>query len=224
MEEKISSPATADVSTRRAWTSAVVVIFCVLIIDQVLKVFVKTHFALHEELFVTGWFRLLFVENRGMAFGMDFVGTMFLTLFRLVAIGLFLWLLSSAIRRHLPAGLRLCLALIIAGAAGNIVDNCFYGLMFSESTPWQVATTVPFGEGYGAFLEGKVVDMFYFPLFTWPDWVPLLGGQVFFNAIFNFADAAISCGAIALLLFYPKYVLASKPKSEATSSDEPAGE
>ena len=86
----------------------------------------------------------------------------------------------------------------------------FYGLIFTESTPYELARLVPFGEGYGSFLSGKVVDMFYFPLFTWPDWVPMVGGNTFFGAIFNFADASISCGAVALVLFYYKYLSQSK--------------
>ena len=106
-------------------------------------------------------------------------------------------------------GLIVCLAMIIAGAMGNIIDNCLYGLFFTESYPADLdmptAHVVPLGQGYGHFLDGKVVDMFYFPLFTWPQWMPILGGKVFFNAIFNFADSSISCGAIALLLFYSRF-------------------
>ena len=182
-------------------------VLLILIADQLIKCFVKTHFLLHESYDVASWFKILFIENSGMAFGMEFVGTMFLTLFRLAAVVFFCWLLVRVVKRGVPTGLVICLSMIVAGAAGNIIDNCFYGLIFSESTGNVIpADFVPFGEGYGSFLEGKVVDMFYFPLFTWPDWMPLVGGDVFFGAIFNFADAAITCGAIAIVVFYFRYI------------------
>lgn len=209
---------------RRDWGLSMAIIVSVLVIDQIIKIYVKTHFVLHEAVDVTSWFQLLFIENKGMAFGMDFVGTLFLTLFRFAAIILFVVLLRNGIRRRLPLGLLCCIALIIAGAAGNLIDNSLYGLIFSESTYWQASEFVPFGQGYGAFLEGKVVDMFYFPLFTWPDWVPVLGGQVFFNAIFNFADAAISCGAIAVLLFYSRFLFSDKTDKKAEDEKDAADE
>ncbi len=166
---------------------------------------------LYERISITDWFQIFFTENKGMAFGMDFIGTMFLAIFRIVAIALFSWLLVKIIRRHYPKGLIVCLAMVVAGAAGNLIDNCIYGLVFTESLPVSLPFSEPsqlvdFGEGYGSFLSGRVVDMFYFPLFTWPDWMPLIGGEVFFNAVFNFADASISCGAVAILLFYHKYL------------------
>ena len=141
-----------------------------------------------------------------MAFGMQFVGTMFLAIFRVIAIGFFCLVLSRLARNKAPYGIIICVAMIIAGAAGNIIDNMFYGLIFTESDSFTLASLVPFGNGYGSFMSGKVVDMFYFPFFTWPDWVPLLGGGTFFGAIFNFADASISVGAVALVLFYYKYI------------------
>lgn len=186
---------------------AILIVLGVIVIDQLIKFDIKTTFMLHEDYVVArDWFHILFTENRGMAFGMQFMGTMFLALFRVVAIGLFCVLLSRLIQRKAPYGLIVCVAMIIAGAAGNIIDNMFFGLIFTESTPYSPAQLVPFGQGYGSFLSGKVVDMFYFPLFTWPDWVPLFGGNTFFGAIFNFADASISCGAVALVLFYHKYI------------------
>ena len=186
------------------------IVVAIIVIDQAIKFAVKTTFCLHESMEVTPWFHQNFTENEGMAWGMSPLSTGWLTLFRVVTIGFFVWLLRKAILQAVPRGLIACIALIIAGAAGNIIDNCFYGLIFSESTPFAEASLVPFGEGYGTFLEGRVVDMFYFPLFTWPDWVPLVGGQVFFNAIFNFADAAISCATIAILIFYSRYVFSGK--------------
>lgn len=186
---------------------ATLIILGVILIDQIIKLEIKTSFTLHEDLVVVNdWFHILFTENRGMAFGMSFVGTMFLAIFRVVAIAFFCFILARLIRRKAPYGLIVCVAMIIAGASGNIIDNMFYGLIFTESTPFDVAHLVSFGQGYGSFLSGKVVDMFYFPLFTWPNWVPVFGGNTFFGAIFNFADASISCGAIALALFYYKYI------------------
>lgn len=188
---------------------AAALVLLILLADQIIKFGVKTNMALYERIDVTDWCKLLFIENRGMAFGMDFIGTMFLTLFRVAAIVLFSFILVRIVRKKAPVGLIVCFALVVAGAAGNIIDNCFYGLIYSESVPGGApAQLVPWGEGYSSFLSGKVVDMFYFPLFRWPSWVPLIGGDVFFGAIFNFADAAISCGAIAILLFYRRYFTA----------------
>ena len=186
---------------------AITILIAVLVIDQIIKFEVKTHFQLHESYHITDWFQLVFTENRGMAFGMQFVGTMFLALFRVVAIAFFCVVLWRLVQRKAPYGLIVCVAMVIAGAAGNIVDNLCYGQIFTESTPWgEPAQLVAWGQGYGSFLSGKVVDMFYFPLFTWPAWMPWVGGDVFFGAIFNFADASISCGAVALALFYYKYI------------------
>lgn len=209
MQSHTDSSAHASIKKRSLITVAVVL--GVIIIDQLIKFDIKTTFLLHEDFCVAGdWFHILFTENRGMAFGMQFVGTMFLALFRIVAIGFFCLVLARLIKRKAPYGVIVCVAMIIAGASGNIIDNMFYGLIFTESTPFSLAQLVPMGQGYGSFMSGKVVDMFYFPLFTWPDWMPLVGGNTFFGAIFNFADAAISCGAVVLLLFYYKYISQSK--------------
>lgn len=187
---------------------SILLILGIIVIDQLIKFDVKTTFFLHEDVTVVDdWFHLLFTENKGMAFGMQFVGTMVLALFRIIAILFFCYVLfKKSISQRAPIGLIICISMIIAGAVGNLIDNMFYGLIFTESNPYQAATLVPFGQGYGSFMSGKVVDMFYFPLFTWPDWIPLVGGNTFFGAIFNFADASISCGAVALVLFYYKYV------------------
>jgi len=183
---------------------ATVIVVAVLIVDQIIKFAVKTSMYVGEQIDVAAWFKIFFVENRGMAFGMEFVGTFLLAIFRVVAIIGFSYVLINLVRKQAKLGLIVCWACVVAGAAGNIIDNCLYGLIFSESGVHcpPVSVVVPFGEGYGSFLTGKVVDMFYFPLFTWPDWMPLVGGDVFFGAVFNFADAAISCGAVALILFY----------------------
>lgn len=206
--------------THRRYWLATVIILSVILADQIIKFVVKTHMMLHEQIDVTSWCKILFVENRGMAFGMSFIGTSILSAFRIFAVIAFIYLLIKMCRRRYPMGLITCVALVVAGAAGNIIDNCLYGLCFSESQPYFTdalpATYVGLGNGYGEFMSGKVVDMFYFPFFTWPDWMPVVGGDVFFGAVFNFADAAISCGAVAILLFYHKYI-SGQPKADADS-------
>jgi signal peptidase II len=183
----------------------------IIIIDQATKFAIKTSMCLHDKIEITSWFQLLFTENEGMAFGMSFVGTMFLALFRIVATALFIYLLYKIVKdKKYPTGLIVVVSMLIAGALGNLIDNFFYGLIFTESLPSFLSTgpahVVPFGEGYGEFLSGKVVDMFYFPFFEWPDWVPLIGGDVFFGAVFNVADAAISIAFVLALCFYSKYL------------------
>lgn len=185
---------------------AVLIILAVIVADQVIKYQIKTTFSLYEFYIIFDWFQLVFTENRGMAFGMDFIGTMALAVFRVAAIGFFVWVLVGLVRRRAAIGLIVCLSMVIAGAIGNIIDNMINGLIYTESIPFAApAQLVPPGEGYGTFLSGKVIDMFYFPLFTWPDWMPLVGGKIFFGAIFNFADASISCGAVAAAIFYHKH-------------------
>lgn len=194
-------------SSRSRGVYATLLIVGIILIDQVIKYVVKTGFSLHETVTVTDWFQLVFTENRGMAFGMSFVGTDLLALFRIVAIAFFCLVLRRLVKRRAPWGVITCVAMVIAGAAGNIIDNLFYGLIYTESLPYAApAHLVSWGEGYGKLLSGRVVDMFYFPLFEWPDWVPFVGGNTFFGAIFNFADASISCGAVALILFYYRYL------------------
>lgn len=177
-----------------------------VVIDQVIKVLVKTNMTLGESIPVLGnWFQLLFVENKGMAFGMAFggvVGKYLLTVFRVVLFGFLVWWISSLIKKGTaPTGVLVGLTLITAGAFGNIVDCLCYGLVFSESTMSTVATW----GSYAPLMQGKVVDMFYFPLWTWPDWVPGLGGHIFFEPVFNFADSCVTCGAIYLILFHWKF-------------------
>ena len=177
-----------------------------VLIDQVIKVLVKTHMTLGESIPVLGnWFQLLFVETKGMAFGMAFggvIGKYLLTLFRLVLFVFLTWWISSLIKKGtVPTGVLVGLTLITAGAFGNIVDCLCYGLIFSESTYDTVATL----GSYAPIMQGKVVDMFYFPLWTWPDWVPGLGGHIFFEPVFNFADSCVTCGAAYLILFHWKF-------------------
>lgn len=188
--------------------AALLTVLLILLIDQISKIWIKTHFTLGESISVTGWFKILFVENNGMAFGIEVLGKLFLSLFRITAIaliGYFLYKLTGK-KDSYKYGYIVCIALIFAGAAGNIIDSLFYGLLFSESTYRSVAVLLPAGGGYAPFLYGKVVDMLYFPLFGfyWPQWVPFVGGEYFefFRPVFNIADSAISVGVIVLILFY----------------------
>lgn len=187
---------------------ALIIILSVLVIDQIIKILVKTGMSLGESIDVTSWFKILFVENNGMAFGMEIFGKLFLSLFRIFAIGFFIWYLIRILNKGFPTGYVVTVSFVIAGALGNLLDCMFYGLIFSASPvgTGAVASFVPIGQGYAPFLYGKVVDMFYFPLWTWPQWVPFVGGDVFFEPVFNFADSCITCGVITLLLFYTKVV------------------
>ena len=194
--------------TLRQGRLATAIVIAVLIIDQIIKIAVKTNMSIGQEIRITNWFYILFVENNGMAFGMEIISKLFLSLFRIVAIFFFVWYLIKIINKGFPTGYIVTIAFVIAGAAGNLIDCIFYGQIFSESTfgPNGVAHFTPFGEGYAPILYGKVVDMFYFPLWTWPDWLPWIGGNIFFSPIFNFADSCITCGIIVLMLFYSRYV------------------
>src|SRR5574344_678429 len=182
--------------SKRQGIVALTIILAILVIDQMIKLWIKTHLCLDESIHVTDWFYIRFIENEGMAWGMTFFNKLVLSVFRIIAVSLIGWYLYRVIQRGKS---RMCyivlLSMVLAGAAGNIIDSMFYGLVFSGSSTDFVSYLVPFGSGYGDFLTGKVVDMFYFPIIVskWPDWFPFWGGQdfVFFSAIFNFADAAI---------------------------------
>lgn len=189
---------------------SVVIIAAVIIIDQLIKVMVKTNMFMHERIKIADWFYILFTENPGMAFGWEFFDKFFLTSFRIVAVIVIGFYLYRIIKRRLPFGYIICIALILAGAAGNIIDCVFYGMIFNNPPAPMIAEFVPFGTGYESLFHGRVVDMFYFPIIdtNWPHWMPIVGGEhfIFFSPIFNFADAAISCGIVALLLFYHKQI------------------
>lgn len=188
--------------------SALMLFLLIILADQIIKVAVKTHMYLHQSIHITDWFQILFTENNGMAFGAEFLNKYFLTSFRIVAVSVLIYIIIRNIRRGVSWGLLLCLVLITAGAAGNIIDCLFYGLIFNNPPAPIVAEFVPWGTGYESLMMGRVVDMFYFPLveFDWPSWIPMIGDKhfIFFSPIFNLADACISCGIIALLLFYRK--------------------
>lgn len=186
---------------------ALIIILAVIIIDQIVKIYIKTHFYLGESVEVAPWFKILFIENNGMAFGMELGSKIFLTLLRIVVVGLVIYYVCR-IRKNprLKTGYLVSLALIIAGAAGNIIDSMFYGLIFNNPFPPMVAEMFPPEGGYAPFLYGRVVDMLYFPLFSfnWPDWMPFVGGDlfIFFQPVFNIADAAITVGILMLIFFY----------------------
>lgn len=198
--------------TRRAksTTLCIATIILIVIIDQLIKFEVKTNMFLRESIYVADWFQIFFIENDGIAWGLQIMPQLFLTLFRLIAVGLIGYMIHQSVKHEAKTGFLICLSLIFAGAAGNIIDNVFYGAIYTESTPFTKATLTAVGQGYGGWMHGKVVDMFYFPIIDtyWPEWMPFVGGEhfIFFSPVFNFADASISCGVIALLLFYGKYL------------------
>lgn len=193
---------------RKRSVAIVSLILLALVIDQAIKVVVKTNMQLGDSIPVFGdWFKILFVENNGMAFGMEIFNKIFLTGFRIVAVAFLGYVLYRLLKNDkYPFGFILCVAMVLAGALGNIIDCLFYGEIFTSSYG-RIAEFVPWGEGYGTFMQGRVVDMFYFPLFTWPEQLPLIGGNIFFAPVFNFADACISCSVVALFVFYRKYLL-----------------
>lgn len=202
-----------------------------VLVDQIIKVLVKTNMSFGDSFPVIGhWFRILFIENEGMAFGMKFggvFGKFLLSLFRIVLFGFLCWWISSLLRKSeggqmrmkVPDGVLIGLTLITAGALGNIIDSLFYGLIFSASDPGAVAS---FGGHYAPFMFGKVVDMLYFPLIdtTWPSWMPIVGGHPlrFFEPVFNFADSCVTVGAIYLLLFQYKFFTREDQKDAESHS------
>jgi signal peptidase II len=201
-----------------------IIAFLVLLIDQVIKIYIKTHFFLGEEVHVAGnWFILHFTENNGMAYGMEFGGQwgkLFLSSFRILAVGAIFWYLLDIIKKGEDKLYTICIALIFAGALGNIIDSAFYGVLFSDSG-YDVARFMPEEGGYSTFLHGKVVDMFYFPVIEghFPEWFPIWGTEdfIFFRPVFNFADASISVG-VAIIILYQKRFFGKKRK-EVTEED-----
>lgn len=206
---------------------AILVIILILVFDQILKVWIKTSFVLGEELNVFGnWFILHFVENKGMAFGFEFsgkFGKIILTLFRLIAATVIFWYLMKLIKKGIPNGLVVSIALIFAGAIGNVIDSAFYGLIFSDSFG-RTAEVFPAGGGYASFLHGSVVDMLFFPLIdtTFPTWLPFVGGEefMFFRPVFNIADSAITVGITIILIFYRRLFAEEEKKTPEVLAEE----
>ena len=190
---------------------ALLVILGIIIIDQAVKLYIKTHFRLGEEIHVFDWFIIHFTENNGMAFGMEFggkIGKYALSIFRILAVSAIgYYILKLAKNKKTPMGVVIGFSMILAGAFGNIIDSLLYGLIFNESSYYQVATLVPWGEGYAPFLQGRVVDMLYFPIIQghYPNWI--MGGKpfLFFSPVFNIADSAITCGIIYMIIFQRQF-------------------
>ena len=195
---------------------SILLILLILFVDQVIKIWIKTHMMMGEEIHLLGKYGMIhFTENNGMAFGMELGGNwgkLFLSVFRLAAVGAIGYYMWYLIKRDAHQGLVLCIAAILAGALGNIIDSVFYGVIFSDSY-YQVATLFPANGGYAGWLQGRVVDMFYFPILQghYPQWVPSVGGDqfIFFRPVFNTADSAISVG-VAIILLYQKRFFGSK--------------
>jgi signal peptidase II len=212
----------------KGW-GAVLAIMLLLIFDQTLKIWVKTHMQLHESHQITSWFYIYFTENPGMAFGIEVFGKLFLSIFRIIAVGFIGYYLYKIVKEQYKFGFIVCISFIFAGAIGNIIDSIFYGVIFNHSFG-QVASFMPEGGGYATWLHGKVVDMFYFPLIetVLPDWIPIWGGKdfIFFRPIFNMADSAICVGVFILFIFYRRTLSKSLSKEEEKhkgkkNADEP---
>ena len=196
------------------YRNALLIVFGIIALDQLVKVYIKTHFYYGEEVNVLGnWFKLHFIENEGMAYGMKLgsasIGKLLLTLFRLAAVAVGFVVLKKIITKGYSKGTIICGSLILAGALGNLIDSVFYGPIFSESS-FHIAQVVPWGQGYAGVFHGRVVDMLYFPIIDTqlPQWVPNMGGRdfVFFEPVFNIADAAISTGVLILIVFQKKMI------------------
>lgn len=207
------TPPTVITRQSRQLTIAVwCIIALVIILDQTLKIWVKTHFYLGESYDITSWWSLTFVENNGMAFGWSIGSKVFLTLFRIIFIVLLGYGIVKVLKdcSDMPKGFMICIALIFAGAIGNIIDCLFYGLIFNNPIPPIVAQLFHSDVTSYGFMEGRVVDMLSFHIFSfdWPQWLPLIGGSRFdfFGPIFNIADSAISIGILALIIFYAKQI------------------
>lgn len=209
-----------------SWTLVSIFVVLLLFIDQLTKVIIKLTMTIGEAIYVCGtWFQIRFIENPGAAYGFEISdgdwGKLTLSVIRIIAIFGLGYYIHKLMQKSAPIGVIVGFSLILAGALGNLIDSMFYGLIFSESTAWQVASTTPWGEGYTTFLHGKVVDMLYFPIIDthYPEWLPKVGGErfIFFSPIFNVADSYISVGFVYLIIFQRKYF---NEKPEVLSNEE----
>ncbi|MET6999766.1 lipoprotein signal peptidase [Chitinophaga defluvii] len=204
----------------------ILIVVLILVIDQAVKIWVKTHMYMQQEIPVfPNWFFIHFIENEGMAYGLKFggeFGKIILTLFRLIAVIVGFVYMKKLIAEKYSRGLLICGSLILAGATGNLIDSMFYGMIFNDSLGYNVAQLFPKEGGYGTFLHGRVVDMLYFPIYegVLPKWIPFKGGDtfIFFRPVFNIADAAISTGVITILLFQKRFFGRHMEPKESTNS------
>jgi len=194
---------------------SILLIFLVLFVDQATKIYIKLHFALGDHANVLSWFQIYFIENNGMAFGMELIGKLFLTIFRIIAVAALGYYIHLLIKKQVRTGYILTISLVLAGAAGNIIDSVFYGMLFNDSYG-HVATLLPDGGGYASLFYGKVVDMLYFPIIH-----NGIGETLFFSPVFNVADSAISVAVVIILIFYRKE-LNDSLESKKDSNVEPA--
>lgn len=209
--------------TSNGWLATIIIVVAI-IIDQATKIWVKTHFYYGEQVEVASWFKILFIENNGMAFGMELGSKTVLTWLRIIFSVLFIYYLYKIRRRtDLPRGFVACIAFITAGAIGNVIDCVAYGQLFNDPIAPQVAQFLPSEGGYASLFNGKVVDMLYFPLceWDWPEWMPSVGGEhfLFFQPIFNIADACLTTSIIVMILFYSKQLGGGDKKKEEDDSE-----
>lgn len=212
--------------TNKTYLLLSIFVIALLLIDQAIKIWIKTNLCLHESIHVTDWFYLSFIENNGMAYGMTFIPKYALSIFRFVACIALVWYIYQQVKAKARVVWLVLLSMVLAGAAGNLIDCMFYGMIFSESSQYYPSCFVDFGTGYASFLQGRVVDMFYFPLIvtTYPDWFPFWGGEpyIFFAPVFNFADSCISVSVVALLLFCRKELAMVSSDETKDNDKEPA--
>ena len=210
---------------------SILIILIILLLDQVAKIWIKTNMMLGDEIIIgKNWFIIHFIENNGMAFGLEFgnsIGKYFLSIFRIIAIGAIGWYITKLWKREVPFGIIACFSMIMAGAIGNILDSAFYGIIFDDSYG-HIAKLFPATGGYSSFLQGRVVDMLYFPLLSghYPSWIPYVGGDdfIFFRPVFNIADSSITVGIITILIFYRHFFEDKKDDDQVKPSADPMKE